>query len=99
MLDYGVIRPQMGLPNYKNDLLARFSNWGVKKFNSTTDTVVGSLANQVFIQEDGNISYQQNKNTVFNNRKLVYMDKNTDQNQNWNFASPLPLKFRSASQY
>jgi len=99
MLDYGVIRPPMGLPNYKADLLSRFSNWGIKYFNPQTDVVIGSLANQVFIQEENNISYQKTKNTAFNNRALGYMDKNIDQNQNWNFGSPLPLTIKNVSEY
>ena len=99
MLSYGVIRPTMDLPIYKNDLLARFSGWGVKQFVGTTDTVISNSANGVWIQEADNISYQDIKNNTFNDRTLSYFQKNINQADNWNFQPSLPLVIRDVSTY
>ena len=94
MLNYGVIRPTMGLPTYKNDLLSRFSGWGIKQFVGNTDTVVANSANGAWIQEADNISYQDVKNNTFNDRALHYFQKNINQADNWNFQPSLPLVIR-----
>lgn len=94
MLNYGVIRPTMGLPTYKEDLLSRFSGWGIKNFVDKDDVVIANNANGVWIQELNNISYQNDKNQAFTKRNTSYFQKNQNQADNWNFQPSLPLVIR-----
>ena len=93
-INYGVIIPThaaLKLPKYTNDLLTRFANWGNKQFEPTKDEIIADRANDVWIQESSNLSYQRDKNLKFATNSTNYFNKNRNQVDNWMFGPALPL--------